>query len=74
MRVVFSNGKEGNLSDEQSQGLYIAGRTTKAAWEELEQTMNDLDVTQFDDPLLSGLGTGMISINYVRNQVRAHQE
>ena len=74
MKVVFSNGKVGELSDEQSKGLYVAGRFTKEDWKELEQTMNRLDITQFDDPLLSGFGAGMISIHYVQNQVRAHQE
>ena len=72
MKVVYSNGTEGTLSAEQSKNLYILDRFTKAAWEELENEMNRLDIIQFDDPFLSTLGADMVHIEYVRNQVAAH--
>ena len=72
MKVVYSNGTEGTLSAEQSKNLYIQGRFTKEAWEELENEMNRLDIIQFDDPLLNQLGADMVHIEYVRNQVAAH--
>lgn len=72
MKVVYANGTEGTLSAEQSKKLYIQGRFTKEAWEELESEMNRLDILKFDDPFLSTLGAEMVSIEYVRNQVAAH--
>ena len=72
MKVVYSNGKKGTLSAEQSKNLYIQNKFTKEAWEELENEMNRLDIIKFDDPFLSTLGADMVSIEYVRNQISAY--
>ena len=72
MKVVYSNGTEGTLYAEQSKNLYIKRRFTKEAWKELENEMNRLDIVKFDDTFLSTLGTEMVSIEYVRNQVATH--
>lgn len=72
MKVVYSNGSEGTLSEKDSEKLYIQNRFTLEAWQELESEMIRLGVIQFEDPLLSTFGSGSISIEYVRNQIATH--
>ena len=73
MKVIYSNGTEGTLSAEQSKNLYIQGRFTKKAWEDLENEMNRLNIIKFADPFLSTLrSSAMINIEYVKNQIAAH--
>ena len=72
MKVIFSNGKEGTLSDDVAVNLYIEDRHTKEAWKELEGEMERLNVISFEDTLLRLVGAEMVSIEYVRNQVAAH--
>lgn len=77
MRVVYSNGAEGNLSSEEAVNLYTEGRLTAESWQELENLMIRLDIDKFEDSFLSKLGIDFCTINYVRNQVivsarRAH--
>lgn len=70
MKVIYSNGKEGILGKEFEEKLYIEGRLTLGAWKELLNTMNELDIVKFEDPMLKSLGVDMASIEYVRNQVK----
>ena len=72
MKVVFSNGKEGTLSDYASANLFVEDRHTKEAWKELEEEMEKLGIIRFEDPLLRIVGAEMVSIEYVRNQIVTH--
>ena len=72
MKVIFSNGKEGTLFDDVAVNLYVEDRHTKAAWKELEEEMERLDIISFEDTLLQTVGAEMVSIEYVRNQIAAH--
>ena len=70
MKVIYENGELGEILET----LSIESRYSKASWKELEKRMKDLGIVKFADPLTEGLGAEMISIEYVRNQVAAHEE
>lgn len=74
MKVIFSNGKEGTLSKDESKNLYLENRWTKEEWQDLENEMNRLDVIKFEDPLPLELGlkASLVTIEYVRNQIAVH--
>ena len=72
MKVVYSDGSEGTLSAKDSENLYVQNRFTLESWKALEHEMVQLDIIKFEDPFLSTLGSDLVSIEYVRNQVSAH--
>ena len=72
MKVVYSDGTEGNLSLDQCRNLYIKDRFTKKDWEALEFEMNRLNIIKFDDPFLRTFGAKMVSIEYVKEQIAIH--
>ena len=72
MKVVFSNGNQGNISDKDSKNLSIQNRFTKEEWQNLEDEMTKLDIIKFEDPFVKQLGGDLVSIKYVRNQIKSH--
>ena len=73
VKVVFLNGKKGNLSNKEAEKLYVANRFTLREWKELEEEMVRLGVSKFEDPMLKMFSADMVYIKYVRNQIKAHQ-
>ncbi len=69
MKVVYANGTEGILSEEDSKNLYISNRFTKESWQELEAEMLRLSIVKFADPFLSQVGGQLVSLEYVRTQI-----
>ena len=69
MKVVFTDGTEGFLAQEDSKNLYISNRFTKEAWQELEAEMLRLSIIRFADPFLSKMGGKLVSLEYVRTQI-----
>lgn len=69
MKVVYSNGKSGNLENEESKELYVRGRLSKESWQKLLASMKKLDIVKFEDEMLKEYGIDMVSIEYVKNQV-----
>lgn len=72
MQVVYADGTEGILSEEDSANLFIQNRFTKEAWMELESEMRKLNIVKFEDPFASKLGADLICIEYVMNHVAAY--
>lgn len=72
MKVVYSNGSEGTLSTKDSEKLHIQCRFTKESWQELENEMIRLNIIKFEDPFLCTIGSELVSIEYVRNQISVH--
>lgn len=70
MKVVYSNGQEGILNEEESAKLYTRGRHTKESWQELKDEMNRLRIIKFEDWwYTSTLGAGLIPIDYVNAMI-----
>lgn len=72
MKVVYANGKEGNLPENQGRNLTIKGRFSKEDWEDLKLEMEILGIIKFEDPFLKFLGADLTSIEYVENQIVSH--
>ena len=66
MKVVYSTGQEGVLTEEKAAKLYIRGRHTKESWQELKAEMDRLGIIKFEDwwytQILCG---GLVPIDYV---------
>lgn len=69
MKVIYSNGKSGNLESEKAKELYVRGRLSKESWQKLLTKMRELDIIKFEDEMLKEYGVDMVSIEYVKNQV-----
>lgn len=72
MKVIYSDGTKGELSEENSKNLYIQNRFTLEDWQTLKNEMDKLGIIKFEDPFLSKLGADLVSIEYVKNQIAAH--
>lgn len=73
MKVIFTDGTEGTLSEEESRGLYVKGRFTLKEWQELKNQMNEQAIISFEDPFLKKFTNDLIDIEYVNNQINAHK-
>lgn len=73
MKVIFTDGTTGTLSEEENRGLYVKGRFTLESWQELKSTMNKQAVISFQDQFLKKFTNNLIDIEYVNNQINTHK-
>ena len=73
MKVRYNDGREENLTGENSEKLYIKNRFSKKEWKELEDEMVRLGILGFEEPLFTRLSLQLVSLDYVRDQVKCHQ-
>lgn len=82
MKVIFTDGTEGELSKEQSKNLYIQNRFTLEEWQALKDEMDRLNIISYEDSFLLEINERLqslqssrdtfICIKYVENQIAAH--
>lgn len=69
MKVVYADGREGELNQEDSRNLNLVKRHSREDWEELKNEMDRLGIIKYEDAFMVELGIDMISIDFIKSQI-----